>query len=63
MDVNNTTVYFVNLNVLKPTFNILISFPSKFCDLARFFFVMLLMATTKFGFYETKICKILALDL
>jgi len=49
-----SSFYFINLNILKPTFNILISFPSKFCDLARFFFVMLLMATTKFGFYKTK---------
>lgn len=50
LDITNKTVSFSILNVSKPTFNILISFPNKFCDLAKFFFVMLLMATTKFGF-------------
>lgn len=32
------------------TLRMLISFPRRFCDLARLFFVMLLMATTKVDF-------------
>lgn len=39
---------------LRVTFKILISLPSRFCDLDKLFLVMLLMATTKFGFCKRK---------
>lgn len=39
------------------SFNIFISFPRRFCDFAKLFFVILFMATGKLGFWKEKSCS------
>ena len=45
------------INVIPHTFRILISFPSRTCDLARFFLLMHLIATSQSRFFKRKTNK------